>query len=277
MKNLLISIGLLVSFASVSQQLQRGVIMPHSDSRQCCIFIPKAGLQVYNAPQGDSIGRVTAYLSFTPEEGNVNRLYFIDKDTQVPDPIDAMYLWAVDSEVQAIPFVERKEGAVRILSTKFNYWIKESELIAMDYKAATWPEFLLEEQRNLLGLFAKEPGLNLRSQPTTDSAVIKLLKGDLLHITLLNENEGLWYKVKVKKYKAICEGTLEENFIREYNMIPYRTKQCRTKFSSDKIFRRTKFSSPAKNFVTFVRRKILSNEIFCPFWIFLISFKISWA
>ena len=33
----------------------------------------------------------------------------------------------------------------------------------------------------------------------------------------------------------------------------YRTKVCRTKFSTDKIFRRTKFSTPSRNFDTFVR------------------------
>ena len=40
--------------------------------------------------------------------------------------------------------------------------------------------------------------------------------------------------------------------------LPYRAKQCRTKFSSDKIIRETKFLSPTKNFVTFLRQNILS-------------------
>ena len=35
--------------------------------------------------------------------------------------------------------------------------------------------------------------------------------------------------------------------------IPYRTKFRRTKFSTDKIFRRAKFSTPSRNFDTFVR------------------------
>ena len=35
--------------------------------------------------------------------------------------------------------------------------------------------------------------------------------------------------------------------------VPYRTKVRRTKFSTDKIFRRTKFSTPSRNFDTFVR------------------------
>ena len=47
--------------------------------------------------------------------------------------------------------------------------------------------------------------------------------------------------------------------------VGYRTKQCRTKFSSEKTFRWTKFSSPSRNFVTFVRRKILSDEKCYPF------------
>ena len=36
-------------------------------------------------------------------------------------------------------------------------------------------------------------------------------------------------------------------------VIPYRTKFRRTKFSLDKIFRRTKFSTPSPNFDNFVR------------------------
>ena len=48
-------------------------------------------------------------------------------------------------------------------------------------------------------------------------------------------------------------------------LIPYRTKLRRTKFSSDKIFRLTKFSSILEIFVTFVRRK----------WKFRIFSKIS--
>ena len=35
--------------------------------------------------------------------------------------------------------------------------------------------------------------------------------------------------------------------------IPYRTKFRRTKFSTDKIFRRTKLSTPSQNFDSFVR------------------------
>ena len=49
------------------------------------------------------------------------------------------------------------------------------------------------------------------------------------------------------------------------NTIPYRTKLRRTKFSSDKIFRRTKFSSPLEIFVTFVRQKKLSIGNFVLF------------
>ena len=60
--------------------------------------------------------------------------------------------------------------------------------------------------------------------------------------------------------------------------IPYRTKLRRTNFSSDKIFRRTKFSSPLEIFVTFVRRKILSIGNFVLFlksrqWAFTVTFN----
>ena len=49
------------------------------------------------------------------------------------------------------------------------------------------------------------------------------------------------------------------------NELPYRKKLRRRKFSSDKIFRRYKFSSPRRNFVTFIRRRIFTDQAFFPF------------
>ena len=42
-------------------------------------------------------------------------------------------------------------------------------------------------------------------------------------------------------------------FFRKYHRLPYRTKFCLTKFSSDKTFRRTKFSTPSRNFDNFIQ------------------------
>ena len=70
---------------------------------------------------------------------------------------------------------------------------------------------------------------------------------------------------KISKYVSFTEHLGTTSFEHyQFCFIPYRTKKCRTKFSSDKMFLRTKFSSPMKNFVTLVRRK------FCPMLKFLI-------
>ena len=92
-------------------------------------------------------------------------------------------------------------------------------------------------------------------------------------------NEDLWYWNLLMKVLQICLKTLHFilNFVNNPSLltkntatfslqfilwgsreVPYRTKLPRTKFSSDKIFRRTKFSSPIQIFVTFVRQKVLS-------------------
>ena len=44
------------------------------------------------------------------------------------------------------------------------------------------------------------------------------------------------------------------------NLIPYRAKLCRAKFSSGETIRRAKFSSLNEKFVTFARRKVSPNK-----------------
>ena len=55
-------------------------------------------------------------------------------------------------------------------------------------------------------------------------------------------------------FELILKNLLSEN------RWPYQTKIRLTKFSSDTIFCPTKFSSPSKNFVNFVRRIMFSNK-----------------
>ena len=69
------------------------------------------------------------------------------------------------------------------------------------------------------------------------------------HVTRLNvitdgwQSDNRWLEVIID----ICQPA------RNQMQLPYRTKFGRTKFSTDKIFRRTKFSTPSRNFDSFVR------------------------
>lgn len=60
---------------------------------------------------------------------------------------------------------------------------------------------------DVLGWYANEPGLNLRTEPTINSDILVTLKGDLWEITPTNETKGLWCKVTVKEYREYpCSG-----------------------------------------------------------------------
>ena len=71
-------------------------------------------------------------------------------------------------------------------------------------------------------------------------------------------------------YKNFCFiNESKIHILLEFIEIPYRTKKCRTKFSS-----------PMKNFVTFVRRKFCPTKILCNVEIseiFSVTFLIRWA
>ena len=56
-----------------------------------------------------------------------------------------------------------------------------------------------------------------------------------------------------KNVKCCLQTQLDNHAHRKKKSIPYRTKFHRTKFSTDKIIRRTKFSTPSRNVDSFVR------------------------
>ena len=57
---------------------------------------------------------------------------------------------------------------------------------------------------------------------------------------------------RAKKSLIHLSSSLYSKNEKTYN-IPYRTKFCRTKFSTDRIFRRTELSVPSWNFDSFIR------------------------
>ena len=218
MKLLSFTLFLLISLIGMGQDLQHGLIMPVGSNSKDHFHIPKAGLPVFDGPEGKHLGKITGYLSFTRDDDAIVRLYFIDKETESPDPFDLSLFTEVGYEMYAITYFDRKAEAVRVLNNDFNYWIKLEDLKATDFQALSWPGFLLRQQKWLLGYYAIDPGLNLRASAGTDSEVIQVLRGNLFEINLTTESDDLWYKVKVKQYKKHpCEGMDDpDNLIKEY-------------------------------------------------------------
>jgi len=164
-----------MSFASNSQSLSKGIIIPKKGStyNACCIYVPKSGLTLYNKPKGDKIGAILS------------------------DNIEPTYLHEMTREMSALIYKEQKGEFVKI---KDNGWLSIAELNKHGLVPVNWMQYLIDNSSNVLGYYANNPGLNLRKSPSIQSEVILTLKGDLLEIKLMGETKGLWCKVNVTAY-----------------------------------------------------------------------------
>ena len=214
--SILISIGYLPN----AQELQNGLVLPNNYDTKgiCCIYVPINGFNIHDKPNGQRVGTLTRNVEINKGDQSYYRIY-LDRDQGQPEPIDLGNFREIGYAVWAITYFERSNGFLRILSDRNSYWINEKEITSKDFKVQEWPDFLISKARHLLGFYANEPGLNLRTAPNINSEVLKTLKGDLFEITPTNEREGLWVKVKVKKYKEhICRSTLSDAEILEYEL-----------------------------------------------------------
>ncbi|PUV24758.1 hypothetical protein DCO56_07250 [Sphingobacterium athyrii] len=117
----------------------------------------------------------------------------------------------IGNEVYAIPYYEKRDGFICVLTEMGNYWISVKELNNMYFSARPWINFLLEENEKVLGYYAKVPGLRIRKEPNTSSDIIEAIRGDLFEIKLSNQIKGQWCKVKVTKYREHpCETDLDD-------------------------------------------------------------------
>ncbi|NQW36152.1 MAG: hypothetical protein HQ471_04010 [Flavobacteriales bacterium] len=215
--------AMLFSMASIgfSQTHQNGLIIPknfHNDSfsEYCCVFAPIEGFNLYDAPNGNKIGKV---LQKQKANLALTELYVIalaNGNTPIYKKFD-QGLTEVGYEIFAMSFYKNKDGFVKIFDKKSSYWIKVSEIEEMGYKATNWQDFLIENKDKFLGYYANKPGLNLRSEPLKSAKVLKTLRGDLFEIKLQKEAEGNWNKVKVIKYQEHpCKGNLTNEKNIEY-------------------------------------------------------------
>ena len=186
-----------------SQDFVKGLIMPGEDFEICCIYIPNSGLEIYDKPNGTSIGKLT--LGSSDSHTEVYQSY-IEIEDQISD-FEYSNFHMVGYEIMAIVYIDKSSEFVKI---KNGYWLSIAELKSKGLVLRTWMEYLINKD-GVLGWYANEPGLNLRTEPNIDSEILAKLKGTLWEITPIDETRGLWCKVKVKEYRehpCMGEGDL---------------------------------------------------------------------
>jgi hypothetical protein len=212
----IIFILLIMSNFSLAQTHQSGLILPDLskvDEREiCCIYTPKEGFSVFESPNGQKVGKLSRQLDGQKNDQEHYKLYFTPLSSQNPKQIEISNFQEIGYEVFAIPYFERKEGFVRVLNHTRNFWLNEDEIEIKGFKIENWQNFLFSMVGDLLGFYASDPGLNLRKEPNQHSELIATLKGHLFEISPLDQHEGSWTKVKVKKYKEHpCESSLTQD------------------------------------------------------------------
>ncbi|WP_196888740.1 hypothetical protein [Aureivirga sp. CE67] len=198
----------------ISQNLQNGLIIPQNrvEESEELYLLPKNGFTVYNKPNGERIGIISRDFENLEDE----EIYFINNKGERID-LSNEYFEEIGNEELVLKYWKRKNGFLRILDSRNEYWIKESEVKNKNFKASHWDIFL--KYLNY-PFYAKEPGLNVRQDSNINAEKFFTLKSDLHEITEIIELDKLWAKVKIKIYKIHpCESDLseEENIIGEFS------------------------------------------------------------
>ncbi|WP_375578685.1 SH3 domain-containing protein [Marivirga tractuosa] len=207
MKQYILIISIFISNILSGQELKKGLIMPSEDFEECCIYIPKSGLSIYESPDSEIVGKLTLG---SPD--NSNDVYSATiKIGNTQEKIEFSNLHMVGYEVFALIYIDRVHQFLKI---KRGYWLSMDELKSKGLLTTSWMDYLIAKE-NIMGWYANDPGLNLRAEPNVKAKIIETLKGDLWEITPTNEVQGLWCKVKVKEYKNHpCSGE-DDQIIRE--------------------------------------------------------------
>jgi len=197
-----------------------GIITPEIDSLKysqnfCCVVLPEQGFTAYNKPNGKIIGKIKR---INEEQNNQSAYesYFISKNAKIKlnDYSEIGY------EIFALNFTEIDNGFVKIKNQHTDIWFSISELKELGFKTINWIDYMALNSKDVLGYYAKEPGLRIRSEPNTSSKIIGSVRGDLFEIKRIGKISGKWAKVKVRKYKEHPCGTE----LNEKENIEYRTE-----------------------------------------------------
>lgn len=209
-REIVISIILsLTTLISYCQERQHGLIIPddYSDDDICCIYSPKEGFAVFDKPNGNEIGILTRNAKSNTGRESGYRIYFVDNKTGAETRIDSKDFKEVGYEVMRITYFERKDGFVRVINQSVDYWINEKEITDKNFRVIDWQQFFIEMSGRLMGFYANDPRLDLKSEPSYNSVTKATLHGDLFEITPQNNSKGNWTKVKIRKYREHPCGT----------------------------------------------------------------------
>jgi len=218
MKTFAVTVFLFLSFFGFANIQQNGLILPknYNDNNfdnYCCVFAPTNGFNLYDAPNGNIIGKVLQKQNPNLANTQQHVIALLNGNSYIFKNFNKG-LTEVGYELFAMSSFKVKDGFVKIFDKKSAYWLKISEIEKDDFKVSNWQDFLVENNDKLLGYYAKKPGLNLREAPSKNARVLKTLRGNLFEIRLQKEVKGYWNKVKVIKYQEHpCKGDLtkEEN------------------------------------------------------------------
>ena len=201
---LLIILLLPASFCH-ARNYQNGLILPDSPSGRedaiCCIYTPEEGFSVYGSPGGKLTGKLTRRGNAAVDEQFAYKLFFDHVSDGRVTEIDLSNLKQIGYQIWAISHLERRDGYVRVMGTRFDYWLSEEEIKRKGFKVENWQNFLHSHADDLLGYYANDPGLNLRIAPDPGSKILAVLKGELFEIIPSDQHDGPWTEVRVKKYR----------------------------------------------------------------------------
>jgi len=196
-------------------QITKGLVMSKEDNALnfCCAYVPESGIHIYNQPNGEVVGEIVQESG--KDRQNKSYKISIKKQGQL-EPLEHASVKIMDNDITALVYIDQRSNFVKIQD---GYWIKELELDYKGLKTVNWMQYLIGKSPDVIGFYAKEPGLRLRKSPSENSELILVLKGDLLEIKLTDEVKGLWCKVIVTKYSdhpCSSKGNFEEIKIKTF-------------------------------------------------------------
>lgn len=192
-----------------AQNKNSGLILPidkqviHSE-KYCCVLSPSNGFSVYDESE-KKIG-VIKMKNRSENEQNKYSIFFINSKLN----LEYTDIDEIGYELYSLSFVNQKNGYLK-LKGKQNYWFKIDDIKKNQFKPIAWIDFLLDNSDEVLGYYAKDPGLNIRKEPNNQSEIIGSVKGDLFQLKLSKTIAGNWCRVEIIKYREHpCETNLEE-------------------------------------------------------------------
>ncbi len=200
------------------QTPNKGVIITKIDSLKyskkiCCILSPEQGFTAYNKPNGKVIGKIKRIGSIEKNDQFAYEIYFVSENENIKltDYVQVGY------EILALTFTESIDGFVKIKNQTTPIWFSVDEVKQLGFKVVNWIDYMVLNSKKVLGYYAKEPGLRIRTEPNNVSKIIGSVQGDLFEIKLTKNISGQWAKVKITKHKEHpCNTDLDKEANIEY-------------------------------------------------------------